>query len=292
MEKLFTPITSGEDITIGIPCFNGEEYIDRLLTSLENQHTRAGEIIIADDGSTDGSMEIAQSFSHVTCLPNRINRGLAVTRNTLFHKSQTPIIAFLDVDTIVPPDFVEKLVTLYRLYPSAAGIGGQACEQNIQSPYDVYRRDHMSQGFGESPVWPAPMLWGVCSTYRTEILHALGGFDQRFRTNAEDVEFGLRCQNSHYPLLYHPMLSVAHMKTDSKNSLNCAAYRWIFWGVKALLLHKRRVLPGLMKRFAVEGFSIIRESDNTYRHLRWETLQFKLQAFFDAQYLKLHQPRV
>jgi len=285
-------VFSGKDISVAIPCFNGEKYIGQLLDSLCQQNEKPGEIIVVDDGSVDRGLTIAQAYPGVTCLSHETNKGLAKTRNTLVEHSRGPVIAFLDVDTKVPPDFIEKMATLYRLYPSAAGVGGRAIERSITSIYDKYRQNCMSQGFGYSIYWPAPMLWGVCSSYHKDIIERLGRFDHRFRTNGEDVEFGLRCKKSNYKLLYHPSLKVSHMKGDSHESIRRASYRWIYWGVKALMKHRQGVIPGLLKRFSLETIQIMKETDSTYRNLKWELLRIKVRAMNDALLRRFQHARM
>lgn len=68
-------------VSLYVPCFNGERYIARCIEGILSQRRPANEVLIVDDGSTDGSVEIISKYP-VTLVRHRQNRGLSAARNT------------------------------------------------------------------------------------------------------------------------------------------------------------------------------------------------------------------
>ncbi|MCD6326879.1 glycosyltransferase, partial [bacterium] len=77
-------------------------------------------------------------------------------------------------------------------------------------------------------------LWGVCSSYRREALLDAGGFDERFRTNGEDMDMGLRLNSMGRRLCYTPDAIVHHQRTDTVISICKMMFRWHYWGYLAM----------------------------------------------------------
>lgn len=101
-----------------IPVYNGANYIDRCLTSVLNQLYKNFEIIIINDGSTDGSFSILESYKkkhpQTITLINQINKGLSVSRNIGIKKAVGDYIIFVDIDDYISIEtltFLEKQLT-------------------------------------------------------------------------------------------------------------------------------------------------------------------------------------
>lgn len=99
-------------ISIIIPVYNVEEYINEALDSLVNQSFKDIEVIMVDDGSTDNSGKIMDEYA--TKYPNfhayhKKNEGTSIARNLGMDKAKGEYIAFIDPDDIVPEDAYEKL---------------------------------------------------------------------------------------------------------------------------------------------------------------------------------------
>lgn len=87
-----------------VPVYNGERYLREAIESILAQSYRPIEIIVADDGSTDGTAEIAASYgSRITCL-RQSNQGYAAAKNLGLSKAQGDFIAFLDADDLWHPE--------------------------------------------------------------------------------------------------------------------------------------------------------------------------------------------
>lgn len=103
-------------VSVIIPAFNTAAYIARSITSVLAQGLREVEVIIADDGSTDNTVEVARSFDdeRVRVLVSERNEGVARARNRAIDAATGTYVALLDSDDWFAPDRLEHLVTLAR----------------------------------------------------------------------------------------------------------------------------------------------------------------------------------
>lgn len=103
---------SSPKITIIVPAYNVEEYLEQCLNSLLNQTNRNHKVIIVDDGSTDDTPDICKKFvseaGDIFKYVYQENRGLGAARNKGLSLAETPYVAFLDSDDWQDIRFVEK----------------------------------------------------------------------------------------------------------------------------------------------------------------------------------------
>ncbi|MDB5733330.1 MAG: glycosyl transferase family 2, partial [Variovorax sp.] len=106
------------DVTVVIPLYNYERYIVEALESVGAQTLDPIELVIVDDCSTDGSLEAATAwsrensdrFNRISVIKNRINQGLAFSRNNGFAYAETPYVLPLDADNRLLPACCEQLL--------------------------------------------------------------------------------------------------------------------------------------------------------------------------------------
>ncbi len=99
-------------ISIIVPVYNVEKYLERCLDSLINQTLKDIEIICINDGSTDNSSEILKEYAKKDSriiIINQNNQGISVARNNGMNKAKGKYIGFVDSDDWVDLDFFEKL---------------------------------------------------------------------------------------------------------------------------------------------------------------------------------------
>lgn len=95
-------------ITIGIPCYNAERFIDESIISALSQTKKPHEIIVVNDGSTDGSLEKIKQHKGITVI-DQTNRGLPSARNTMIMAMTGDYLLPLDADDILEDHAVERL---------------------------------------------------------------------------------------------------------------------------------------------------------------------------------------
>lgn len=109
-----------------IPLYNKSSYIDKALHSLINQTFQNFEVIIVDDGSTDGSVQrVEELFQSQSLLPDKYklikqpNQGVSTARNNGVKLAVYDFIAFLDADDWWSPEYLENMKQLIEKYPEA-----------------------------------------------------------------------------------------------------------------------------------------------------------------------------
>lgn len=99
-------------VSIIIPVYNGEKFINRCVNSLLNQTYKNFEIILINDGSVDDSLKIikdyAKKYENIVCI-NQKNQGASIARNNGIKKANGQYIVFVDADDYVNSDYLEKL---------------------------------------------------------------------------------------------------------------------------------------------------------------------------------------
>ena len=224
--------TENLSVTVAIPCYNAEKYLPVLLESLNRQTRLPEEIIVVDDGSSDLTKEIAKN-NDVKLIEHGVNRGLASARNTALQNTKGNIVVFFDADTIPHKKNLERMLKEYK-NSKIAGVGGQEFFLKSSKTIDLWRHLFWRQTHGNERINNAWMLMGLCCSFRKDRLIEIGGFDEEYRANGEDVDIGLRLTASGYSLVYLNEVGVHHRRTDNFKSMLSLVYRHSFWQSRAL----------------------------------------------------------
>jgi glycosyltransferase involved in cell wall biosynthesis len=172
-------------VSLIIPAYNGAKYLREALESAVGQTYSNMEVIVVDDGSTDDSAEIAESFVGVRVL-RQPNAGVAAARNRAIETAEGDYLAFLDQDDIHHPAKTERQFAALKEHPEA---GLALCQQH-----------YLIQG--EPPKWFRGPLDGSpvngfvpsCWLVRRETFEKVGPFDQAF-TNGPDYDWLARAKD-------------------------------------------------------------------------------------------------
>lgn len=180
-------MTNNNSISVLIPFYNTEKYLAEAIQSVLDQTLQPMEILLLDDGSTDGSAKIAESFKPQISLFHQENAGISAARNALLEKAQGEYIAFLDADDLWPADHLKKLFKPFRSNRQLGIVSGNV--EQFLSP-DV-----------ENPVAEIPdgnkVLKGyVMGTFliKEEIFEKVGFFNEEL-TIAETVDWFSRVKD-------------------------------------------------------------------------------------------------
>jgi glycosyltransferase involved in cell wall biosynthesis len=219
-------------ITLYIPCYNAEAFLDRVLSTVMAQTYPLVEILVIDDGSTDHTATIAQNYSSKYRYPLRLirhpqNKGLAAARNTAIRAINTEFIAALDSDVLPSPDWLENLVI--EMTDEVSGVGGELLEMYQTTLSDHWRAVHMVQHRGQRRVWRPPFLWGCNTLFRRSVLVNAGLYPEYCRTNAEDVKLCEGIRDTHI-LIYTHLAKCLHMRRDTPASLRKNFWKWYYYG--------------------------------------------------------------
>ena len=266
---------------MAIPCYNGSVYVGTVIESVLRQNRPADEVLVVDDGSTDGSAEIIGRYP-VRLLRHSGNRGLAVARNTAIEAATGDVILFIDADAVADADLVTVLLSGYDT-PEVGGVGGQGVEANTYSLADRWRARHASQSHGDKPR-DVEFLYGLCMSFRLSVLREVGGFNPAFRTNAEDVDVSLRLRRAGYRLRYLPDARVYHQRTDDEASLKRAMAAWYGAAYRARWVNNAqtwKLFAGGLRRLVLESlFDLVVERDKQMARLSWQVGWIRLSAMW------------
>lgn len=110
-------------LTIIVPAYNEKESIADTIMSLKNQTVKPDEIIVVDDGSTDGTGDIAMSYGVKVIRPSSNTGSKAGAQNFAMSIVHTEFTMALDADTTLAPDAIEKLLPAFKDEEIAAACG-------------------------------------------------------------------------------------------------------------------------------------------------------------------------
>lgn len=99
-------------VSVVIPCFNEERYISDCLSHLLSQTVKPSEIIVVNNNSTDRTAEIAKNMG--AKVVNESTQGITAARNRGFDYAAGDIIARCDADTLMPSDWIEKIMKCFE----------------------------------------------------------------------------------------------------------------------------------------------------------------------------------
>jgi glycosyltransferase involved in cell wall biosynthesis len=181
-------------VSILIPCYNAERWIGQAIQSALDQTHTDKEIVVVDDGSTDGSLAIIKKFGAAVILESGPNRGGNVARNTLLSMASGEWIQFLDAD-----DYLRPIKVASQLQ-SLDSLGGNA--DVIYSPVitEVWRGSEiMSESVGvidaNSSLEEQWIRWQVAQTgsllWRRRAIQSIGGWNETYPC-CQDNEIALR----------------------------------------------------------------------------------------------------
>jgi len=122
-------VNSAENSSVAavIPTFNSEKVVVRALDSVVNQSVRPREIIVVDDASTDGTVEVVRKFAEqhteVELIVNERNLGPGPTRNKGWSLAKSDFVAFLDADDSWHPQKIERQLKFFAEHPGEVACG-------------------------------------------------------------------------------------------------------------------------------------------------------------------------
>lgn len=111
-------------ISVVIPAYNEEENIGRLLDALQRQTRIPDEVIVVDDGSNDGTVEIVSTYSSGVTLIEGPHEGVNAARHKGTLKARSDIVVQTDADCIPPRDWIEKIGSCFGTDRELIGLTG------------------------------------------------------------------------------------------------------------------------------------------------------------------------
>ncbi|MGD9344423.1 MAG: glycosyltransferase family A protein [Candidatus Aminicenantes bacterium] len=215
------------EISIIIPVYNAKNYLVQSLPAFTNVQQQNFELIVVDDSSSDGSLELAQRYADVV-LKTEKNSGPAQARNRGARTSKGPILLFLDADVRIYPDTIAKILSSFQKNPETSALFGSydsvPPEKNFFSQYKNLHHHYVHQKASTD----ARTFWAGCGAVRRADFDEVGGFSSEFaKPSIEDVELGYKFIERGKTIKLLKELQVTHLK------------KWTFFGLlKADILYR------------------------------------------------------
>lgn len=228
-------------LSVVIICWNDLRVLRECLHSIyQGTHSTDFEVLVSDNGSTDGSVEfIRQKYPEVRVLENRANLGFAKGNNVGIRASNADYVLILNPDTIIHDGALDRLVQFAEKHPEAGAFGCRVLNpdgtyQTSARLFPTVRRYWVSALglkklanvsslflFEEYPRWfgetERPIDWqsGCCVMFRGDLLRSLGGFDEQFFYHFEEVDLCRRVWAAGHPILFTPEAVITHLGGQS-----------------------------------------------------------------------------
>lgn len=218
-------------ISVVIPTYNGIRYLSDCLDSLRNQIRMPDDIILVDDGSSDGTDSfVSNSYPEVNLICLESNRGFAAAVNEGIRQAGGNYIALLNNDTRAAPQWLSELEKTLDEHPSTGSCSSKmlfADRPNIINSIGIgFTRAGTAfdvgegQEDGEKFQHPRP-IFGACAgaaMYRRKLFDDVGLLDEDFFMWYEDVDLSFRAQLAGYGCQYVPTAVVYHVGGGTASS--------------------------------------------------------------------------
>ena len=225
-----------------IPNYDRADALPQTLLALAGQTVPFDqfEVVVVDDGSTDGSVDLARNLR----LPYRLeimrqsNRGPGAARNLGASYAQSDILIFLDVDMIAASTLLEEHLLAHLARPNSVVVGRiLAWPEAYRSLFDEITQSESNRDLGADSI-PLVFYHVVSCNFSVQRDHftALGGFDERLR-ESEDTEFGYRADKRGMPLIYCPGAAAYHNHPRTFQQRCTQVRSSAFWTAKHMQEH-------------------------------------------------------
>lgn len=227
-------------VTVIIPNYNGENFIENCLKALINQTCRDFKIIVVDNGSSDKSCQLIEEMKKefissgyssdvITLIKNKKNTGFCGGVNIGIKNCNTQYVILLNNDTQVFNDFIEKSIEgierskkIFSVSPMMIQMHDKKLVDNAGDGYTIVgwafafgMNDLVENHIRRKEVFSA---CAGAAIYRTSILKRLGMFDENHFAYLEDLDIGYRARIYGFKNMYNPDAKVYHIGSGTSGS--------------------------------------------------------------------------
>lgn len=214
--------------TVVIPNYNGIKFLENCLKSA-TESTVLASIIVVDNGSVDGSRQLAENWPGVEVIAFSENQGFCKAVNAGIEAAKTPYVFLLNNDTTIEPDCIGALEAAMESSDNIFSVGAKMLSMyerdKIDSAGDLYSALGWAYNIGKGK--PAENytrrreVFSACGgavLYRKELLLKTGLFDERHFAYLEDVDLGFRARIMGWRNVFEPAAVVYHAGSSFSGS--------------------------------------------------------------------------
>ncbi len=165
-------------VSVIIPTYNRRELVQRAIQSALAQTFRPLEILVVDDGSTDGTAELVGSLPDPVHLWQQSNQGLAAARNAGIRRSRGDLIALLDSDDQWTPDKLARSVALLDERPECDVVYNAAAALSSSGRLQPPARRRAPDGWILNTLFERNFICDSSTVFHRRVWERIGGFDE------------------------------------------------------------------------------------------------------------------
>lgn len=207
-------------LSVIIPVLNGSSVLPRCLAALAGSTRRPDQIVVVDDGSDDGTPELARSLGAEVISTRGGPLGPASARNLGAGEAVGQVLVFIDADVAVHPDTLAQIEGHFAADPGLDALFGSyddaPPERSVASLYKNLLHHHTHQRSRPE----SSTFWAGCGAVRAEVFRAFGGFEAAYdRPSIEDIELGVRLRRGGRRVRSCPEVLCTHLKRWTVRSM-------------------------------------------------------------------------
>lgn len=218
------------EVSVVIPNFNGIAFLDSVLASLEGQTLSNFEVILVDNGSTDGSCSfVTANYPWVHLIELSENFGFCGAVNAGIRAAKAPYVLLLNNDTEVKEDFVEEMLAAIRRHKNAFSCGARMVQYHDRDRLDDVGNYYCALGWSFArgrgkdihAYETEDKIFSACAgaaIYRKKIIEKISYFDEEHFAYLEDTDIGYRARIYGYENWYAPKAIVYHVGSGTSGS--------------------------------------------------------------------------
>ncbi|GJQ63397.1 MAG: hypothetical protein SCALA702_24500 [Melioribacteraceae bacterium] len=252
------------DLSVIIVNYNVKEFLQNLLDSLKKAfHNLETEVIVIDNASDDGSVEILrEKYQWVKLIASEKNLGFGAANNLGLELSKGKYILLINPDTIIREDTLEKMIQFFKSTPDAGMAGCKVlnpdgtlqlpCRRGFPGPWTSFTKvTGLSKLFpksklfarynltylDENQTYQVDAISGAFMFLKREVYENIGGFDPEFFMYGEDLDLCYRTQQAGFNVYYVHNTEIIHYQGESTRRSNLDETR-IFYDAMHKFVHK------------------------------------------------------
>lgn len=219
---------SEKKVTVIIPNYNGLPFMEPCMAALGRQTSRDFDVLVVDNGSTDGSAEWLRE-KNIPSVFLKENTGFSGAVNTGIRVVRTPYVILLNNDTEAEPDYVEQLLRAIEASPRIFSVSPKMVQMYHRELMDDAGDMYSIMGWAyqrgvgqETGRYDRPChVFSACAgaaIYRREVFEEIGYFDEMHFAYLEDIDVGYRAKIAGYYNRYCPQAVVYHVGSGTSGS--------------------------------------------------------------------------
>ncbi len=240
------------DLSLIIVNYNVKEFLQKLLDSIKEASNNLNtEVIVVDNASTDGSVEVLRErYSWVKLIDSKVNLGFGAANNLGLEISTGKYILLINPDTIVKEDTLDKMVEFFKNTPDAGMAGCKVlnpdgslqlpCRRGFPGPWTSFTKiTGLSTLFpksklfarynltflDENETYEVDAISGAFMFFNREVYETIGGFDPEFFMYGEDLDLCYRTQKAGFKVYYYHDTQIIHYQGESTKRSNMNSTR-------------------------------------------------------------------